>query len=233
MDLGRVRVSIADREVAGGEIRRKVLALLCLLLAKPRMTATREEVMEALWPDISPDGAINSLNQTVYFLRRVFEPEYQEDLSPGYVHQESDLVFLDGELITSVSDRCGKLIASIDRNRTAELVDELSETYVGRFASDFAYEDWASDYRDWLHVGYLHIIETEIADEIAHGRYERGVRLARRALEVDPRLDTLGLSLLRMLKSSGAHSAAAEQYERYASLLRSEIGVEPPGFDSA
>ncbi len=232
LDLGRVRVVLGDREVAGGEIRRKVLALLCFLLAKPRMTATREEVMEALWPDVDPNGAINSLNQTVYFLRRVFEPEYQEDVSPNYVHQESDLVFLDSELVYSSSGRCATLIASIDRNRTIELVDQLSETYVGRFAADFAYEDWAADYRDWLHVGYLHIVETEIADEIAHGRFERGVRLARRALEVDPRLDTLGLSLLRMLKGSGAHSAAAEQYERYASLLRSEIGVEPPAFDS-
>ena len=203
-----------------------MLALLCFLLARPRMTATREEVMEALWPDIDPDSAINSLNQTVYFLRRVFEPEYQEDLSPGYVHQESDLVFLDSELVQSLSSQCAALISSIDRHRTPVLIDQLSEAYVGRFAADFAYEDWASDYRDWLHVGYLHIVETEIADEIARGRYERGVRLARRALEVDPRLDTLSLSLLRMLKSSGAHSAAAEQYARYATLLRSEIGVE-------
>jgi DNA-binding SARP family transcriptional activator len=112
------------------------------------------------------------------------------------------------------------------------MVDDLSEAYTGKFAADFAYEDWASDFRDWLHVGYLQIVETEIANEIADGRFERGLRLARRALEVDPRLDTLGLSLLRMLKSSGAHSAAAEQYGRYASLLRSELGVEPPPFDS-
>ena len=84
--------------------------------------------MEALWPDIDPDGAINSLNQTVYFLRRVFEPDYQEDLSPGYVHQESDLVFLDDELVQSSSSRC----AGLDRTRSIgtgrrDLVDELSE----------------------------------------------------------------------------------------------------------
>jgi two-component SAPR family response regulator len=103
---------------------------------------------------------------------------------------------------------------------------------VDRFAADFAYEDWAVDYRDWLHTGYLQIIETEIAQAIATGQYERGVRLARRALGVDPRLDSLGLSLLRLFKGSGAHAAAAEQYERYASLLRSEIGVEPPTFDA-
>ena len=39
---------------------------------------------------------MNSLNQTSYFLRRVFEPDYVEDLSPGYLHHDSDVVWLDG-----------------------------------------------------------------------------------------------------------------------------------------
>jgi DNA-binding SARP family transcriptional activator len=40
------------------------------------------------------------------------------------------------------------------------------------------------------------------------------------------------LSLLKLLKGAGAHSAAAEQYQRYATLLRDEIGIEPLPFDS-
>jgi DNA-binding SARP family transcriptional activator len=194
------------------------------------MTATREEVIDALWPEIDPVAAVNSLNQTVYFLRRVFEPEYEDDTSPGFLHQESDLVFLDGDLVTSASGICARLIASYDREPTPETAGQLAETYAGRFAADFSYEEWASDYRDWLHVAYLQIIETEIAADVASGRYLAALRLARRALEVDPRLETLGLSLLKVLKGSGAHSAAAEQYERYATLLRAEIGVEPPAF---
>jgi hypothetical protein len=34
-----------------------------------------------------------------------------------------------------------------------------------------------------------------------------------------------------VLKGAGAHAAAAEQYERYATILRNEIGVEPMPFD--
>ncbi len=36
--------------------------------------------------------AVNSLNQTIYFLRRVFEPSFSEDVTPGYVHHDSDVV---------------------------------------------------------------------------------------------------------------------------------------------
>jgi DNA-binding SARP family transcriptional activator len=231
-DLGRVRITVGPVEVQTGSVRRKVLALLCYLLTRPQMSATREEVMDALWPEIDPAAASNSLNQTIYFLRRVFEPTYEEETSPGYVRQESDLVFLDSELVVSTSRRCAALIAQIDRDPSLDLVTQLSEAYTDRFASDFAYEEWASDYREWLHVSYLQIVEETITSGIQTGQFVQSLPLARRALETDPRLETLGLSLLKLLKGSGAHAAAAEQYERYATLLRSEIGVDAPPFDS-
>jgi ATP/maltotriose-dependent transcriptional regulator MalT/DNA-binding SARP family transcriptional activator len=231
-DLGRVQISIGDTTLGGGSIRRKVLALLCLLLTRPAATATREEVMDSLWPNIDPDAATNSLNQTIYFLRRVFEPDYDEDTSPGYLRQESDLVFLDTELVQSASSICTSLIGRIQKDPSPDLVERLSLVYSGKFASDFAYEDWANDYRDWLHVAYLELLEKAITRDIAAGKFERGLLLARRALGLDPRLEAFGLSLLKLLKGAGAHSAAAEQYERYATLLREEIGIEPLPFDA-
>ena len=112
-DQGRVSIRVGDRNVEGSSIRRKVLALLCFLLTRPRYAATRDEVMDALWPDFDPADALNSLNQTVYFLRRVFEPSYNEDLSPAYVRHESDVIWLDRELVTSTSSKCVDLIRSM------------------------------------------------------------------------------------------------------------------------
>jgi two-component SAPR family response regulator len=81
-------------------------------------------------------------------------------------------------------------------------------------------------------VAYLELLEKAITRDIAAGKFERGLALARRALGLDPRLEAFGLSLLKLLKGAGAHSAAAEQYERYATLLREEIGIEPLPFDA-
>ena len=94
-------------------VRRKVLALLCFLLSRPRMSAAREEVMDALWPEFDPGDALNSLNQTVYFLRRVFEPDYKDDLSPGYVHHDSDVIWLDTDLVSSRSQMSLALMRSL------------------------------------------------------------------------------------------------------------------------
>jgi DNA-binding SARP family transcriptional activator len=188
--------------------------------------------MEALWPDLDPAGAVNSLNQSVYFLRRVFESEYSEETTPGYVHQDSDLLWLDRELVRARSADCAELVSEFDRTGNAAAAVALSEQYTGKFALDFAYEDWAADFREWLHVSYLRVVETQMRADADSGTFARGISIARRALEVEPRNDELELSLLRLLRSSGAHSAAAEQYARYANLLRNDLGVEAPSFET-
>jgi DNA-binding SARP family transcriptional activator len=231
-DLGRVTLKVGVEVIPGTTIRRKVLALLCYLLTRSQFSATREEVMEAMWPDMDPAAAINSLNQSVYFLRRVFEPEYSEETSAGYVHQDSDVLWLDNELIESKSSRCVLLLAEWDRTKTSAVARHLSNEYSGKFALDFSYEDWSVDFREWLHVAYLRSIETQIKDDIDTGDFDSGVSLTRRALEIDPRQEDLELSLLRLLRNAGAHSAAAEQYARYANVLRSDLGVEPPSLDT-
>ena len=63
------------------------------------------------------------------------------------------------------------------------------------------------------------------------GHFDRGIHLARRALEVDQGAENVEVSLLRLYRASGAHAAAAEQYAHYAAALRDELGVEPPPLD--
>jgi DNA-binding SARP family transcriptional activator len=231
-DLGRISISVGETVIGAGEIRRKVLALLSFLLTRPRWAATREEVMEAMWPDMDPASAINSLNQSVYFLRRVFEREYSEDTTAGYVHQDSDLLWLDPDLVQSASRDCASLVADYVRAPRPEVALELAERYRGRFALDFAYDDWSADFREWLHVAYLQVVETQIRSDVDAGQYARGIRLARSALEIEPRNEDLALSLLRLLRGSGAHSAAAEQYAHYATILRADLGIEPPPLET-
>jgi DNA-binding SARP family transcriptional activator len=230
-DLGRVQIHVDGRSIPGSDIRRKVLALVCYLGSRPAYAATRDQVLEALWPDLEPAVGLNSLNQTIYFLRRVFEPDYEEELSPEYIRHDSNLIWLEPDLVTTRSSECWELTRRIGTGRTEEVV-RLSAAYVGRFALDFEYEEWAMPFRDSLHASYLQIIESTVADDMNAGFYSRGIALARRALEIDPHAEQLEVSLLRLYRNSGAHAAAAEQYAHYSSLLRTDLGVEPPPLES-
>jgi DNA-binding SARP family transcriptional activator len=231
-DLGRVMVHVGDRLVPGTEIRKKVLSLLAYLLTRPQFTASREQVIEALWPQMEPEAGANSLNQTSYFLRQVFEPTAAEDATAGYLNSRADLIWLDPELVRSRSSDCLKLIGMIRRDPSPDLVTDLAESYTGRFAVDFMYEDWASSFRDSLHASYLDRVERSIVADTKAGAFDRALLVAQLALQADPDAEQIELCLLRLYRRTGANAAAAEQYTHYASVMREQLGVEPPPLDS-
>jgi DNA-binding SARP family transcriptional activator len=225
-DLGRVRILIGPQSIEGSDIRRKVLSLLCFLLTKARHAASREEAIDALWPEQEPDAAMNSLNQTVYFLRRVFEPAYREEVSPGYVHQDGESLWLDPELITSRSNTCRDLVRRAATGPLQDVAAALAREYHGPFALDFPYEEWATSFRDSLHAPFLRVMEHAIRADIDAGDFGRGIELAERVHEVDSESEEIQIALVRLYRLSGALAAAADQYERYAAGVR-ELGLEP------
>jgi DNA-binding SARP family transcriptional activator len=232
-DQGRVVIQVGDRVVVGSTgVRRMALALLCFLLSRPDLSATRDQVLDALWPDQAPEIAVNSLNQTAYHLRRVFEPSYSADTSPGYLHHDSDVLWLDPELVDSRSARSRAAIRLAETDPSPENVEHLSQTYRGRFALDFEYEDWAGPYRDSMHATYLEIIERAVSADTNMGALDRAIRLARRALDADPKAEQMQLSLVRLYIRTDSQSAAAELYAHYAAAFRNDLGIEPPALES-
>jgi DNA-binding SARP family transcriptional activator len=226
--MGRVAVQVGRRTVEGGVVRRKVLALLCLLVSRPNMAAARDQVVDALWPDQDPAAASNSLNQTVYFLRRVFEPKYVEDLSPGYLRHETDLIWLDSSLVQAESGICRQAIEEARGSMTRSSIEFVSHNYRGRFALDFEYEEWSASYRDNLHSSYLEVIERAVDDESNAARFDRAIELCRRALDVDSSCEQIERRLLRLYRTTGAHAAAEQQYRHYSVLLQDDLGITAP-----
>jgi LuxR family maltose regulon positive regulatory protein len=230
-DLGRVRIVVGGRIVEGAQVRRKVLALLCYLLSREGYSSTRDEVLDNLWPELDPPSAINSLNQTVYFLRRVFEPGFREDESPGYVHQDGETIWLDSELIDSTSRRCRELIQLASHDPEGSACLRLVETYAGKFALDFAYEEWADSYRESIHASYLRVVEQTVREQTNKGKFTLAIEIAERAALVEPDSEEIQAGLVRLYRLAGAYAAAAEHYGRYAATL-SGLGVEAPPFDA-
>jgi DNA-binding SARP family transcriptional activator len=227
VDLGHIEVFLGSERLRVA--RRKVTGLLCFLGSRPTMAATRDEVLEALWPDLSPETATNSLHQTIYFLRRAFEPDYREGLSAGYVTYDGEIVALSDDLCDSLSRRCWRSIRRVPKD--PEALTELLDQYRGKFALDFAYDDWASDYRDNLHAAVLAAAESGMTRLLMADDSDRAIQIGHRMLGVAPDADAIELLLLRAYKHSGRHAAAAEQYAHYAAVQRHELGVVPPPLD--
>jgi DNA-binding SARP family transcriptional activator len=112
-----------------------------------------------------------------------------------------------------------------------EALTELLDQYRGKFALDFAYDDWASDYRDNLHAAVLAAAESGMTRLLMADDSDRAIQIGHRMLGVAPDADAIELLLLRAYKHSGRHAAAAEQYAHYAAVQRHELGVVPPPLD--
>ncbi len=72
------------------------------------------------------------------------------------------------------SRRCWRLVARARRGETAA-VEELVSIYRGTYALDFAYEDWATDYRENLHAAVLGVVEAGAREAIRHGDPELAI----------------------------------------------------------
>ena len=230
-DQGRLSIRVGDATL-DAKVRGNVWALVCFLLSRPNMSAARDQVLDALWPEQSPKAAVNSLNQTIYFLRRYLEPSFSEETSPGYIHHDSEMVWLDPELVDSRSARSRAAMRLAERDPSPENVELVSQTYHGRFALDFDYEEWAGQYRDSMHATYLEIIERAVSGDTNAGAFDRAIGLARRALEVAPEAEQIELTLLKLYLRTSANSAAAELYAHYAAVYRKDGGDEPPSLES-
>jgi DNA-binding SARP family transcriptional activator len=230
-DLGRVSVKLGNGEVDSVNIRPKALALLCLLAAQPHLSASREQVMDALWPESDPDQAINSLHQTSYFLRRNLEHPYDQDTSAGYLYQEGEILGLDSELVDSSSRRFRDLAATVVGDPDPDIAERIAVVYTGVYATDFPYDDWALTIRNALHTRYVEIVERAVRRDMNASHHERALGLARRMLEVDPGLDEVERLVVKLFRLTGRHAAAAEQYVHYAASV-TDLGLEPPSIEN-
>ena len=229
-DLGVVRLELGGR-AAERTSRRKAMALLCFIASRTRQASTKDETLDALWPDYSPEMGLNSLHQAIYYVRRIFDPEYREGVSAGYLTFDGEVLALDHELVDSDSQSCWRLLRTTSA-QDLDAADTILGLYQSRFAIDFTYEEWATDYRETLHAAVLGRAEASISACLAAGDAERAIRLATAMLAVDSTADAIELGLLRAYKAAGRHAAAGEQYAHYAAILREELGIEAPPFEA-
>ena len=144
----------------------------------------------------------------------------------------SDVLWLDRDLIDSRSARCDALMSSLTDDLNPATLIELSRMYVGPFALEFLYEEWAVAHRTTQHSRYLQLIERSSRRDLGIGQFDRAIALLEHALKVDPDADQLEALLVHLYRRTGANAAAAERYAHYASVLRRDLGLEPPGLEA-
>jgi DNA-binding SARP family transcriptional activator len=227
-DLGRVVLRIGDRLISLSRMRRKPASLLMYLVARPNFTAAREQVLDDLWPDADPVSATNSLNQSLYFLRRDLDPWYEDDVSVDYVAYEGEVLWLDQDIAVVASAQfLSDSRAILGKMFTFEEAMELVDRYAGQFSPEFEYEEWAIGWRSRVHASFLEFVSAAVDRLIEVGNLGGARDIATKALRVDPTATDIEQSLIWLYSRLGATSAASAQYQHLVARYRAD-GLEPP-----
>ncbi|HEX2767479.1 MAG TPA: BTAD domain-containing putative transcriptional regulator [Candidatus Limnocylindria bacterium] len=217
--------------------KKRVRMLLAVLAAHHKTHLTRDAALEILWPDSDPNAAINSLNQTVYQLRRYVDASYRGGESVDYVLSSAEQVGLNPDLVVTDLEEIKHLpdrLASAQWKSREAIATRTIELIRGEFLSDLRYEDWAA--RQQLEIHSL--IRTSLLPIALRTDASTSTGVSIQAclalLRLDPFDEQATLALADALSASGRVAAARKVVIEYVRRLNVDLDLEPsPEFFTA
>src|ERR1700730_10397804 len=215
--FGRPRLLLDEIAFSVGS-RPKVVPLLAYLLLHRGTALPRAAIANALWPDDPEDEARANLRRHLNYLRQLL-PQASEDV-PWVVASGGTLqwnprsdVWLDVEEFDALS--------ALPHRRP-----EAIALYAGELLAGFE-EEWIATERERLQRRYPEALAAHIATLRGTREFAPAIAAAARLLADDPwREDTLRALLLSRY-DLGDRAGAIAEYERFAHMLRHELGADP------
>ena len=205
--LGPFRVQVDERPVPEEVWTRRDAASLVRLLALRRdHRLHREQVMDALWPDLDVDEAAPRLHKAAYFARKAMG--------------RPDAVVLRGEMVALLPGAA----VDVDVDDFEKAGDEAlggGSTAAGAVLDAYPGEPLPADlYAEWA---------AEPRERLAALRHQllRQAHRWRDMIELDPVDEEAHLELMRELARDGDIRAALRQYESLDRAMRREVGTGP------
>lgn len=213
--LGGLQVRVGGQEV---RLRtQKARDLLAYLVTYRGQPASKERLLEALWPEGDPGALQDLFHTTVYQLRRALKGAGQDVVafSGGLYRLNQAAVWVD-------TDQFLELAAGQDPQGWAAAV----QLYGGDLFGEADYP-WCQGQRTHFREVYLQLLRRLGKYEEERGAPEQAVLWWQRLLEADPLGEEPHLALMACYARSGRRSAAVQQYRTLVRTLQRELGVPP------
>jgi ATP/maltotriose-dependent transcriptional regulator MalT/DNA-binding SARP family transcriptional activator len=233
--LGRFRVFRKGEPVPLAAWQsRKARELVKMLVGRRGRPTPRDALMEALWPDQSPDRLGNRLSVLLSTVRSVLDPEKRYD-PEHFVAADRNAVWLDADhLSLDVAEFLAAAGDALALRRTGdgrahERLVAAEALYTGDFLEEDAYEDWAIGLREESRAVYTHVVRALADDAMRTGDTDAATRYHLRILERDPYDEPAHLGLVTTLVAAGRHGEARRCFRVYCARM-DEIDVESAPF---
>jgi predicted ATPase/DNA-binding SARP family transcriptional activator len=226
--LGPLEVRCAGQPIAlGGATQRAVLAFL---LVHRERRVSLDALIEAVWPDATPDGAAKRAQVAIARLRRALEPAadavsvdtlaggYRLRLAPGALDADVFEVRVDGGL--------GALAAG-DAQTAAHDLGAALAMWSGPALGDLADRDFARLHAAELEARRLAALEARIEANLQLGGAGRLIGELETLFAANPERETIAAQLMRALYAAGRQADALDVFRRVREHLVDTLGLEP------
>jgi LuxR family maltose regulon positive regulatory protein len=221
--LGTPQVLKDETLVGKGEWQTAIAEeLFFYLLAHPD-GQPREQITDVLWPDLPPAKAKSTFHSTVYRLRRATHMEILAfDRSSGIYELNPEVHYWydveEFEKLLKVAPKSGE-------SRT-EALQQAIALYRGEYMEGF-YSDWCLPKRRNLEEQYLSALSKLAHRCMDEGSYDQALELCEKALQKDSYNEEMYRLMMRCHSLLGQPSRVTHVYQRCATVLHEELGVEP------
>jgi predicted ATPase/DNA-binding SARP family transcriptional activator len=225
--LGGFEVRFAGRPVPSAVWRqRRPAAIVKLLALQPDIRLHREQLLDALWPDLDPDSAANNLRVALHVARRGLAAAGAPP--DQFLTRDGDRVLL-GPPDRVVVDTLEFATAASRawQSDDPSIAEHALSLYRGDLLPEDPYEDWAAARREGVRASYLTLLDRLAGLHEARGQFAAAVAARERALVAEPLDEAVHVALMRLHAAMGHPASALAQFARLQAVLDRELGAEP------
>ncbi|MGB3903834.1 MAG: tetratricopeptide repeat protein [Anaerolineae bacterium] len=218
--LGSSRIRRNSEPVEARELRLGAKKMLFFFLAHPAVT--KEQIVAALWPDLSLAKAHSTFHFYLFQVRRLLGGGASISYEGGAYRLEARRYLYDVEEFQ-------RALAKAEKARGAQREQYLCQgvsTYQGDYLEDI-YSDWTVELRASLKREYFRALEELAGYYSQEGELEQAVRYYRDLLDKDPLREDIHRQVMRGLAEAGDRAGAMKQFDQLRSILNEELGAEP------
>lgn len=232
--LGPLAADRYGRELPLGGTRQR--ATLAYLLLYPNQVVATSRLITALWGQAAPASARKVLQNTVWRLRRLFDPDDQRESTrtqvelltraPGYLLRVAPEQIDLHRFRTLAAEGRQELDAGAAET-ASELWGEALALWRGPVLADLVEDGIAWPELKAIANARLDLLEDHFDNELALGRHEAVVAELQATARAEPRRERLLGQLMLTLYRCGRHTEALETFDRARAALIEELGLEP------
>jgi DNA-binding SARP family transcriptional activator len=221
--LGRFEVRVGSRVVIDNTWnRRKAMALLKLLALQKDHSIHREQALDILWPDLSPDAAGNNLRKSIHYLRTALG-----DTTGALIRGVGDMLVLSREVDIDIDEfQVAASKACASRTNTT-LYEEALGLYRGDLLPEDLYEEWTEPRREDLRARCIRLLSEVSQLHQLRGEPEGAIERLKQLLVLDPQNGEACRSLMRVYAGMGRRTRAVRTYMKYREALEADLGLAP------